>query len=168
MPSSNPSRASTAKVFSATVVAAASVVGLVAYFNGDTYQAGTHEATTISGATVTAGGGLQSINASGGRYSTLEADTVSGATIRSTNGLAVITNSLMESVTVSGATVRGLVLSGHTLKINAQASGSGKISVHGSDGGGTCFQDTDGAGWTTCEYLNGVETCTIANSTTCP
>ena len=57
MSSSNPSRASTVKVFSASVLAAATVAGFVAYFNGDTYQAGTQEVTTASGSTVTAGGG---------------------------------------------------------------------------------------------------------------
>jgi hypothetical protein len=57
MTSSNPSRASSVKVFSASVIAAASVSGLVAYFNGDTYQSGTQEVTTASGSSVTAGGG---------------------------------------------------------------------------------------------------------------
>lgn len=57
MASSSPSRFSTVAVFSTSVIAAATVSGYVAYFNGNTYQAGTHEVTTASGATVTAGGG---------------------------------------------------------------------------------------------------------------
>lgn len=57
MPSNSPSRNSTVAVFSASVLAAATVSGFVAYFNGDTYQVGTQEVTTASGSTVTAGGG---------------------------------------------------------------------------------------------------------------
>lgn len=57
MPSNSPSRNKTVAVFSASVLAAATVSGFVAYFNGDTYQVGTQEVTTASGSTVTAGGG---------------------------------------------------------------------------------------------------------------
>lgn len=67
MPSNSPSRHSTVAVFSATVVAAATIgSGFVAYFNGNTYQAGTQEVTTASGSTVTAGGGaFQATNLAG-------------------------------------------------------------------------------------------------------
>lgn len=151
MPSSNPSRASTVKVFSATVVAVATVAGFVAYFNGDTYTNGTQEATTVSGATVTAGGGTQTFNANGARFSTLEATTVSGATVKNTDGSFTCDvngncrATTFEATTISGATVKttagkvsatdagglvangGVGLSGSTLTLNFAAAGLGNV-----------------------------------------
>jgi len=127
------------KVFSATVVAVASLAGIVAYFNGDTYTNGTAEATTMSGATVTAGGGTQTINANGARYTTLEADTVSGSTIRSTNGLSVMTNSYIEATTLSGSTL-------HTQT-------------------GVIVGDQDGAG---CSVIGVLDGTVVAYTVTCP
>lgn len=60
MPSSTNTRFP-AKVIVGASVAASLLTGLVMYINGDTYQAGTHEATTLSGSTVTANGGTTSI-----------------------------------------------------------------------------------------------------------
>ena len=50
-------------------------------------------------------------------------------------------------------------MSGAKVVVNKQGAGSGMIVVNGSDGGGSCFQDSDGAGWTQCSYLNGTQTC---------
>lgn len=110
MASNSPSRNKTVAVFSASVVAAATVSGLVAYFNGDTYQAGTHEATTLSGATVTAGGGDVTISAGSA--------TLPGILYRETAFAASGTYALKASTqnpALSGATLIGVNASCTTL-----------------------------------------------------
>lgn len=99
----------------------------------------------------------------------IEGTTISGSTIRNTAGTISIDGTDLESnLTISGATVRAITgFTGATLMIS-DTSGSGAINVYGPDGGGTCFFDTDAAGWTICSYLNGVQACSIAAAGVCP
>lgn len=151
---------------------------------GDTNIQGTNAATTQSGAVVTAGGGLQTMNASGTRFTTDEADTLSGSVIRNTAGDISIDATDLEFTTASGATFRTTAgdtvinsagvetidtLSGSYLYAKPLGSGSGVLVLDGGAKGiHTCYQDTDGAGWTECHWLNGTQTCAIASAQYCP
>lgn len=42
-----------------------------------------------------------------------------------------------------------------------KGTGVGQITLDGSTGGCLMIRDTDDAGWTECDYLDGVETCTV-------
>lgn len=145
MASSNPSRAATVAVFSATVVAVATVASYVAYFNGDTYTNGTAAATTMSGTTVKANGGAFTLGTSG---------------LRGSNQLEVDS--------VSGTTIRARTFTGGILSINKTTTGSGKLSIRGSAGSFICLFDSDAAGYSKIVALDGVLTVSIAGSGDCP
>ena len=81
---------------------------------------------------------------------------------------AIMTGPLADPIfLLSGAVLefRGS-FSGTTLTVSK--TGSGNINVFGSDGGGMCFFDTDAAGWTVCNALNGAFSCSIATAGYCP
>lgn len=42
------------------------------------------------------------------------------------------------------------------------------IRSAGAKGSHQCFEDRDSAGWTACDYLNGVQSCRIASAAECP
>lgn len=118
----------TATVFGATAVAAATIAAMnvVSYFNGNTYTNGTAEATTMSGTVVTAGGGLQTIGASGPRFTTVEADTLSGGTLRNTSGTWTVTNAgVSKGLSYSGST---------TLTLDSAGDRKNKVACWGTGG----------------------------------
>lgn len=175
-----------------------SELGVVSFTTGNTYQDGTHEATVLSGATVTAGGGAQSFGVNGGRFATLEFDTasgtnaagvlkattvsgatvianstrlktVSGSSLTNTSGLWTVNNSgVEEAFSMSGATIQAGSFTGSLLSIHGRGTGSGKIRIFGPEGAHICYRDTDNAGWTQCDALDGTVSCRVASDGQCP
>ena len=59
-----------------------------------------------------------------------------------------------------------LVMSGNLIVGHAR-TGSGKIQVMGTDGGGICFADQDGTGCTCADYNNGAQILRLGSTADC-
>lgn len=131
---------------SVAAVAVTATSGYVAYFNGNTKIVGTLDATT------------------------LEAVTVSGSTLRNTDGSISIDGTDLETTkTISGSTIRAItVFSGAKLAITPTTGTAALVLFGGAKGSHQCFFDTDAAGWTALDCLNGTCTGRIASAAECP
>jgi hypothetical protein len=141
-------------------------------------------ALTVVG-TLTAGVvALTTLAATTGTFTTVRTQTLSGASLRNNDASITIDSTDLEvTSTISGATLRTTAgdtiidangvtsidrLSGGKLVVNATSAGSGFAVISGSVGGVICMFDTDSAGWTACDALNGTLTCGIAAAAICP
>ena len=133
------------QVVGASSALATLAASVILYAAGDIQSTGTIFAPTLSGSTITANGGVYTINSAGLRStSDLEVNTLSGSTLKEAGGVIVLnsaglrTSGTLEVNTLSGASIRAAALSGATVFMN-NAGGSGSaVCVKITGQLGTC------------------------------
>lgn len=112
-------------------------------------------ALTVTGGFIGAALSGTTIDGTVGTFTTsIEAPTFSGGTIN-----AMQANGIVRAKTLSGAKLSGTPTTGS----------SALVLQGGAKGSHFCVRDTDGAGWTLCDALNGTLSCVLeANATQCP
>lgn len=71
------------------------------------------------------------------------------------------------SMSGSNLTLKG-TMSGAKLNVTPQSGTAAVLLNGGAKGAHLCYRDTDGAGWTSCDALNGTQSCRVASAGECP